>query len=201
MMCKRVGIRNPRRAVDIFLSSEELAYAHAIVSNLKRPIITIQTTSNTGDFDNGRKLWPGEHWEQLIGLLWEKNINILHLGNSGEQPVKNAVNLLGKHDIRRAIALIKNADLHVGIVSSLMHGAAAVGTPALILYGGFERYSFHGYGTVYPLESTLSCAPCIEPNTLIKPCVKNNKCMRDISPATVFEKVMEILAHHKTNTN
>lgn len=191
VMCKKTGIRNPSHSVDIFLTEDENDYAQKQIENFKSPVITIHTTSDS--FDNGRKLWPVEYWEELISMLKKKNCSVIQLGGSGEQYIKGTVDLTGKQDIRHSMAIIKAASLHIGIVSSLMHGAAATGTEAIILFGGFERYFLHGYKNVHPIESHIPCSPCIEAHTNIEKCPLNNQCMREITPEIVFNKVAEIL--------
>ena len=191
VMCKKTGIRNPSHSVDIFLTEDENNYAQKQIENFKSPVITIHTTSDS--LDNGRKLWPIEYWEELIGMLKKKNCSVIQLGGSGEQYIKGTVDLTGKQDIRRSIALIKAANLHIGIVSSLMHGAAATGTEAIILFGGFERYSLHGYKNIHPIESHIECSPCIQAHTKIEKCPINNQCMREITPEIVFNKTAEVL--------
>jgi ADP-heptose:LPS heptosyltransferase len=191
VMCQKVGIRNPSHSVNIFLTDEEVDYAHSVMDNLEKPAITIQTTADS--FDNGRKLWPEGYWVELVELLINKKCSVIQIGGSEERPIKGAYNFLGKQDIRRSIAMIQAADIHIGIVSSLMHGTAAVNTSAVILYGGFERYTNHDYKNIIPIESDISCAPCIEAYTVMEKCPNNNQCMKDITPSVVFNKVVEIL--------
>lgn len=191
VMCGKVGIKNPKRSLDIYLDKEEEDYAESIVGRLARPIITIQTSS--GDFDSGRKRWPDEYWEELSLKLNNAGYTVLHLGDTEDTRIKGTVNLLGKQNIRKSIAVVKRADLHIGTVSSLMHGAAAAGTPSVIIYGGFERYSAHGYGKVRPIESRIECSPCIETNAVIPPCPYGVRCMKEITPDTVYSAVTEII--------
>jgi len=191
IMCRKAGIRSPSHAVDIYLTGDEQAFARTQIDGLPRPVVTLHTTSDS--FGAGRKLWPQEYWKKLCALLTQKGCSIIQLGGEADAPVAGAIHRAGTMDIRKSIAVIEAADLHIGIVSSLMHGAAAVGTPAVILFGGFERYAMHGYATVTPLESYISCAPCIQPHAVMEPCPYNNKCMRELTPETVFEKVAEVL--------
>ncbi|MBD3391279.1 MAG: glycosyltransferase, partial [Chitinivibrionales bacterium] len=191
IMCAKVGVRNPEHTVDVFLDESELIYAREVVKELRRPIITIQTTS--GDFGAGRKHWPHEYWVELVRMLRSAGCSVMHLGASGETPIPAAIDRLGRQDVRRSIAILKAADMHIGIVSSLMHAAEAVQRPALILFGGFERYSAHRYEYIHPLESTVDCAPCAEPDTNMDTCPFDNRCMREIRPAAVMEKVREII--------
>lgn len=191
VMCKKVGIPNPSHSVNIFLTDNENDYAKKQIENLEPPVITIHTTPDS--FDNGRKLWPVEYWEELITMLKKKICSVIQLGGSGEQHIKGTVDLTGKQDIRHSIAIIKAANLHIGIVSSLMHGAAAAGTEAIILFGGFERYLLHGYKNIHPIESHIECSPCIQAHTKIEKCPLNNQCMQEITPEIVFNKAVEVL--------
>lgn len=191
VMCRKVGIRNVEHSVDIFLTEEELAFAQKKMASIKKPAVTIHITP--GSFAMGRKLWPLKYWSKLVTLLTGKEYTVIQLGGAGERHIAGSINLIGTQDIRQSIALLKTADLHIGVVSSLMHGAAAVGTHAVILFGGFERFAAHGYDNVYPLESTIPCSPCIEANTTMTKCPLNTQCMRDISPEMVYNKVLDVL--------
>lgn len=48
---------------------------------------------------------------------------------------------------RDALALLANADLYIGPEGGLHHGAAAMGTAAVVLFGGFIPPSVTGYDT------------------------------------------------------
>ncbi len=191
VMCKKVGIKEPAHSVDIFLTKDEESYACVQIGNLKKPVITIQIASNS--FDNRRKSWPVDYWNKLISMLINKNCTIIQLGGLGEQHIEGTYNLINKQDIRRSIAIVKESDLHIGIVSSLMYGAAAVDTPAIIIFGGFERYATHKYKNIYPFESYIKCSPCIQINKKIDKCPFNNQCMWEITPEMVFDKAIQIL--------
>ncbi len=191
VMSRKVGVLNAKHAVDIFLTEEELAFAQEKIISLKKPVVSIHTTP--GSFAMDRKLWPVKYWNKLVSLLVDQECTVLQLGSAGEEHIAGSINMIGTQNIRRSIALIKFVDLHIGIVSSLMHGAAAVGTPAVILFGGFERFSAHGYKNVHPLESTIPCSPCIEANKKMTTCPLNTRCMRDITPDKVYNIVRDIL--------
>lgn len=191
VMCKKAGVQNPEHTVDIFLTADEIRGAHSVVNSFRRPVVTIHTTP--GDYSNGRKLWPEGHWTVMVKLLRERGCSIIQLGAAEEEHIDETQNFLGKQNIRSTIAIIGEADLHIGIVSSLMHGAEAVKTPTIILYGGFERYTNHSYKGTIPVESNLSCAPCIEANTVIEKCPQNNRCMKEITPEMIIDKVTRVL--------
>ena len=186
VMCKKVSIDNPENLVDIFLTKDEIKYADMHTAKIKKPIITIHTTSN--NFDNSRKFWPITYWERIVYML-RNDYTFIQLGNSNEIPIYGSINFLGKQNIRLSIALIKKAKFHLGIVSSLMHGAAAVGTPAIILFGGFERFALHQYKNILPIETYTECSPCIKANKKMPKCPFQNRCMFDITPEMVIDKM------------
>lgn len=189
-MCQKVGVYNPQHSVDIFLTDEERMFAQEKIKAFSHPIFTVHTTP--GDFDRGRKMWPVKYWQRLVSMLTDRGYTVIQLGTVSEYHIEKTTNMLGTQDIRRSIALIQAADLHIGVVSSLMHGAAAVGTPAVILFGGFERFSIHDYSTVHPFESHIPCSPCIQANTKMEKCPLQTQCMREITPEKVYRKVLEL---------
>jgi ADP-heptose:LPS heptosyltransferase len=179
-MGRKAGLRAIAHTVNFFPAAEERAQARAFCRDLPRPIITIQ--AGAGPFAAGRKDWPIEHWAALVEALRARNATTLQLGAKGEPRIDGALDLTGTLTIRQSFALIEQADLHAGVVSSCMHGAAAVGATAVILYGGFERASAHAYPTVIALESDMPCAPCIRAHQRITPCPIGVACMKSITP-------------------
>ncbi len=192
IMCAKVGIRHPEHTVDIRLDESEMMYAREAVQKLVRPIVTIHTTA--GAFGAGRKHWPHEHWEQLVRMLRTDGCSVIQLGDSNEELVKGAIDRAGRQDIRRSIAILREADIHVGVVSVFMHAAEAIRRHAVILFGGFEPYSAHGYTHIHPIESEIDCAFCAEPDTVMQPCSRDNRCMREITPEAVAHEVHAVLA-------
>lgn len=195
IMCKKVGISISSHTVEFFPTEAEVKSVSVLIKEYKKPIITIQTTP--GEFDNGRKIWPNSNWIELVKSLLNKEYTIVQLGNHNEIFISGSKNLLGKLSIRDSIALIQQADLHIGVVSSLMHGAEAVGTKAVILFGGFERYLAHQYSNIVPIESNITCSPCGLVNSVISPCPNNNECLRQITPGIVLDKVYSVLKNRK----
>ncbi len=190
-MCRKVGVTKPCHSVDLYLTREELDDAKALLDNVSRPIVSIQTTA--GEFGGGRKLWPQDYWTALVELLADQGITVIHLGGVEETIVPKTISMIGKQDIRRSMAFVAQVDLHVGVVSSLMHAAEALNTQAIILYGGFERYKNHGYSHITPVESSYSCAPCATAHEKISPCSQNNACMREIKPQQIADLVTKTL--------
>ncbi len=88
--------------------------------------------------------WPSEKWAGLVdGLRRHGFTNIAQLGvgrylNFGKIPVDSipgAVSLVNELSLAEAFAVISLAKLHIGIDSGLLHIAAAVGVPAVGIFG------------------------------------------------------------------
>ncbi len=190
IMCKKAGIENPELKPDFYPFPEEEKYAEEFRKSIDNPYITIQPQS--GNFDAGRKLWRPEGWKELTELLKKEGLQTVQLGAPGDEPVPGALNMCGKTDIRQSLMIISRADAHIGLPSSLMHGACAVSTPAVIIFGGFERYRNYKYPGIIAIESDVFCSPCAESNKRISPCPNKKICMEKITAAEVLEACLKI---------
>jgi hypothetical protein len=80
----------------------------------------------------------------------------------------------------------KNCKVFIGQVGFLMHAAASVGLPSVIVYGGFEAPWQSGYEANSNLYSAVECAPC----WLETKCPYGKKCMTMIKPEIVAQKAI-----------
>lgn len=72
----------------------------------------------------------------------------------------NVEDYRGALSLREVFLLMKDLDLFVGQVGFLMHVAAAVFCPSVIIYGGFEAPWQSGYAENDNIFSEISCSPC-----------------------------------------
>jgi len=88
--------------------------------------------------------WPAENWEKLVSLLHERFLcTIVQLGVDFDSAkgkvlvprIKGTLDWVGKFNLGETIALVKTLDILIGIDSSLLHVAGAVGTPSIGLFG------------------------------------------------------------------
>jgi ADP-heptose:LPS heptosyltransferase len=99
------------------------------------------------------------------------------------------LDLRGKITPRAAAAVLASCSGLVCQVGYLMHAAAAVGTRAVVIYGGFEAPWESGYVQNNNLFTKLPCSPC----WLREPCPYNKKCMDQITVDDVFGEVCTLL--------
>ncbi len=89
------------------------------------------------------KRWPAHHFARLADDLDASGFRVAFLGASGDraayEEVKshgaaNAIDLVGKTNVRELVSLISLAKAHVGGDTGSTHIAAALGVPAVGLY-------------------------------------------------------------------
>jgi heptosyltransferase II len=94
-------------------------------------------------------------------------------------------NLTGA-DLRNAILALAAADLAVSNDSGLLHVAAAIGTPAIGIFGPTSPSHWaplNPLAGVIETTSTLPCRPCHKPHCRLL----HHRCMRDISAERLSE--------------
>lgn len=72
----------------------------------------------------------------------------------------------------------------------ISHIAKAVGTKAIVVYGGFADPAWNGYPDQVNIVNKKSCSYCYNPD----PCTNSidRRCMRDISVSRVLMEAIEI---------
>ena len=103
---------------------------------------------------------------------------------------QTAFNLAGKTSLTQLAALLQRADIMISGDSGPMHIAAAVGTPLIAIHGPTDPA--HS-GPVSPsatiLRSGIWCSPCYTVKAPADCRFYTTQCMKNITPARVFEVV------------
>lgn len=162
---------------EIYLSDEEIAFAASY-----RPQVVIEPTLK--ELASPNKQWQA--WAHFAELCHEAGIGVTQLGPAGKQPIPYA-DLIHTPDFRSACAVLANAKAYVGHEGGMHHAAAALGVPAVVIFGGYISPAQTGYadhknlftgGT--PCGNRFPCAHCAE-------------AMQAITPQMVLEALLEIL--------
>lgn len=90
------------------------------------------------------KQWPRERYAALARRLIASGVTVRQMSAPGAQPLAD-VPVLHAPSFRAALVRLKAADVYVGPEGGLHHGAAAMGTRAVVLYGGFTSPAMTGY--------------------------------------------------------
>jgi heptosyltransferase-2 len=147
------------------------------------------------------KRWPVGAYGVLARRLAEQGCIIAVVGGPDEKPLAaeiaaNAgekVRDLTGSDLRNAILALAAAKAAVSNDSGLLHVAAALGTPAIGIFGPTSPWH---WAPLNPLAATVEapnppdCRPCHKPTCRFG----HHRCMRDIDPEQVLEAARAALA-------
>lgn len=168
-----------------------------------------------GDGFNGRKRWAPSRFAAVAkGLVDQLGAQILLIGGSADRALSEKTAALihadapgrshvfaGNTGLKATAALIEASTLFIGNDSAPLHIAAAVGTPALGIFGPSDWNEFTPVGAPgyeqRVLHSDLPCSPCfrfIGNDPVWKPNLCHSyACLKAISSERVLAAARELL--------
>jgi len=187
--------------VQIYLSKEDKRRAKKILKNNgikeKDFIIAFQGGANWES-----KRWPAEDFAELAKniLKYKPRTKIILLGSPDEFGINDKINklagnklinLAGKFPLDDVPGVINESKLIIGNDSGLMHIAAGVSTPCVVMYGSTNPKHSRPLGKdTHIVFKNNFCKPCI---TNKKDCKYDYKCMKIVKPEDVMKEVKKIL--------
>jgi lipopolysaccharide heptosyltransferase II len=150
------------------------------------------------------KCWPVPHWQELLGrlIVARGDLHVVLIGTVADRPTAAAIlgnqswpgveNWTGELSIGKLAALIARASCFVGADSGPAQLAAAVGTPAVVLFSGTNDPAvWRPIGPrVNVLRHAVACGGC----RLTQCPVVGHLCMSGITPNEVSAAVQQELA-------
>ncbi|NCC49858.1 MAG: glycosyltransferase family 9 protein [Spartobacteria bacterium] len=154
--------------------------------------------------------WPMDHWKRLIAMLLDRETPVVIAGSPAEYEeglhVQRAIGrdhlyVMAPCALNRYAALLSMGRVVVCHDSGPMHLAPAVGTRTVAIFGPSDPALTAPVCDVEKLAVVrcappLPCQPCITPmNSHLEfdHCADTQKCMRALSPQTVFHAVDSFL--------
>lgn len=127
---------------EVIFAKFETAYA----KNAGQGFVVIEPNLPEFKTCGPNKQWPVERYDKLARYLRKTNQQIVQFYyNSGHRiPYAKQIKT---QNFRQALAIMARAALYIGPEGGLHHGAAAVGIPAVVLFGGFIPPQVTGYKT------------------------------------------------------
>ncbi len=187
ILSAKAGVKTaPVRPV-LFLRPEELRAA--VLPAGDKPWIAMQSTGITTMTDN--KNWFLDRFQAVARQL-RQQFRIAQFGLASDPLIENDLDLRDRISPRRAAATLASCRALICQEGYLMHAATAVGTPAVVIFGGFISPAESGYDVNENLFTQLDCAPC----WLRTPCPYDKECMKQISVANVLSALEKLLARH-----
>lgn len=169
----------PKRG-EVFFDSVELSWA----SRLGKDFIVIEPNTPVQKTVAPNKQWPKDRYVRLAKHFKERGYRVIQFTYGGSLDYFEHVNA---PSFRHALAALKNAKLYIGPEGGLHHGAAAVGIPAVVIFGGFIPPQVTGYdGHINLTGGAEACGS-------IRPCQHCTDAMARISSASVIEAAESFL--------
>jgi heptosyltransferase-2 len=144
------------------------------------------------------RIWPGRHLRMLVDIL-SRFVKVALVGDARDaQRFRGMVwppgvwNGLGRTTLVELAGLLQRSRLYVGMDSGPAHLAAAVGVPAVVLYGPTHPalgMRPRGPAPVWTLGLPLACRPC-SLHGEGRCSMGTHRCMEDLSPARVARFVL-----------
>ncbi len=145
------------------------------------------------------KRWPSAAYAALTRRLLADGLAVWVVGGPEEKSLAaeivgdgGARDLTG-HDLREAILALASAAVAVSNDSGLLHVAAALGTPAIGIFGPTSPWHWaplNPLAAIVETNSELACRPCHKPVCRLG----HHRCMREIAPEEVFAATRGALA-------
>src|SRR5438552_5039810 len=145
------------------------------------------------------KRWPAAFYADLARRLAAEGHCIWVIGGPKEKEIAAEIAAAGDirdltgPDLRNAILALAAADVAISNDSGLLHVAAALGTPAIGIFGPTSAWHWAPLNPIAAtIETTddLPCRPCHKPVCRLG----HHRCMRDISVDRVAMSVRQIIA-------
>lgn len=137
------------------------------------------------------KVWRGRRWQELVEALARHGIPCVQAGafhNRHFQPrLAGCVDYLGKtEDINDLCRLVRDADGAICGVTGVMHAAAALDRPCVVLGGGREDWWWEGYFPSEPNPFGQECSAIKVPHRFLHTigdleCCRERGCWRDLT--------------------
>jgi heptosyltransferase II len=145
------------------------------------------------------KRWPASAYTTLARRLIAEGFAVWVVGGPEEKSLaaeiigETAARDLTGHDLRNAILALAAAAVAVSNDSGLLHVAAALGTPAIGIFGPTSPWHWaplNPLAAIIESKSKVECRPCHKPVCRFG----HHRCMRDIQPDQVLAAVRQAFA-------
>ena len=169
--------------------------------DLSKPVLALCPGAEFGE----AKRWPTNHyatvaqhkindgWQVwLFGSGKDHEVAERIKGQLAEDAQSHCFNLAGETSLADAVDLMSVADAVVSNDSGLMHIAAALGRPLVVVYGSSSPdFTPPLSDQVKVLRTGIDCSPCFK-----RECPLGHlKCLKDLSAQTVLEGMQELLGN------
>lgn len=201
-----INLSHDEPKLDLNPSEDDKRFAHTFLSSLqlsgKDPIIGVHPGSI--HYRRARhKRWPKEKFASLCDrLITQYKAKILIFEGPSERGLakeiadlmRNKPIIIANLRLGQVMAIIKKCHLFIANNSGLMHIAAAMGTPVVVIAGPTNPKWDGPWGVKHRIvRKTLSCSPCYTYTLPYFSCQRKDfACLYEVTVEEVLEKVKEL---------
>lgn len=171
------------RRVDLFLEEERYA---DLERELPADYIAI-CPQGKRSFSSNRKEWGSEKFQRLVDSMPDQSF--VQVGGGRDDLLRGVVDRRGL-DVLASAFVLKRARTAVVLEGGLMHVCNAVGTPAVVIYGGLVRPEITSYPTQLAVVCAPPCSPCFTSERSLRPC-EHLSCLEAITPELVRDPLQQ----------
>lgn len=194
-LCAAVDAPASTLKLEMFVAPEDERAADALIGTARRPLIAMHVGAGYPS-----KLWPIDRYAELANRLAEQHAaTIVFVGGNDDLPLIERLPIdlraphiiaAGRLSVPQTAALITRCVAFVGNDSGPAHIAAAVGTPAVVIFSGENDVSrWKPWGDpVLALQHLPECGLCG-----LKVCNRDHVCMTSISVEQVQAAVSGVV--------
>ena len=128
---------------EMFFDRQELLWAE----RQQKGFVLIEPNVPTWKSSAANKRWPAERYDEVARALRAESYDTVQFVYPSAAHRSSFARAVKPSNIRYALAALARAALYIGPEGGLHHGAAAVGVPAVVLFGGFIPPTVTGYQT------------------------------------------------------
>lgn len=197
-LAAQLGLPTEPFMMQVALSAEDEHFAQDFHDKLGQGYLVIAPFTT-----RPQKHWIEAHWIGLIPRLRASfGRHVLMLGGPGDRETASriarecgeaVIDQVGRTSLQQAAALIKHADLLIGVDTGLTHMGIAFNRPTLCLFGSTCPYLDTTRDNAVVIYHKFDCSPCKRNPT----CDGRYDCMRSISVDEVLAAAGELLDKEK----
>ena len=198
-LLKSSGFKINNTNTELWLDNESKKDIDKLQLSKNRKKVLIQAFSRFK-----QKNWIDEYWVDVVNYLIENGNQVILAGGSGDTDDYNRIlskvntpsgiiNVCGNLSIQESMCLIDRVDLVIGIDSGLIHMAAALNIPSILLNGptSLTRWKPRSNNCTV-LSKNFNCSPCCFASSRNKRCLnKDSECMASIKSEEVIHTIQE----------
>lgn len=156
---------SPDHAGELYFTEEERAAFDGFLKAggvARKSYLAVEPHSKE-DWFGDLRAWPFFKWKELVEKLQPAlppGMVLVQVGVPGKELLPGVLDWTGLGGFRQAALALESSALFLGTEGGLMHAAAAVGAPAVILYGCVTLPEYSGYPERHRIICHyLPCAP------------------------------------------